>query len=90
MIPFDDTEFGKTLAEAFKANPEQTGKLVKLMIDGCEAIERFETNLAFARAAPFLPDTTPEEFEEAIDDARAAFGAMIDVFGEVLDIATAA
>lgn len=85
MIIVDDDDFEAAIRAAFASDPETATKVIALMVAGCEYIEKFEKALAVARdeCLAFTPD-----HDLALDEAHECFGAMIDIFGDILNIAT--
>lgn len=88
MLVIHDKDFEKAIRDAFGNDPVTATKLVELMSEGCEQIERFNTSLKFAREAPFSIDATPEDFEAALNEVHESFGLLVDIFGDLLNIAT--
>ena len=78
-----DTELERAIREALAANPQQAEQAIQLMVAGCEQVEEFEEALDHAAHA-----VSNEEHDYALGTARACFGNMIDIFGELLAIAT--
>lgn len=86
-IIIEDEDFAAALRAALAADPETAEAVVALMVEGCTQIEQFESALEFARAAPF--DHSDEaDFHAALNQAHASVGNLIDIFGDILELAT--
>lgn len=83
-----DKDFEDAIRKALAHDPKLAERCIALMVLGCDEIDKFEDYMAIARQAPFSEESSPQLFHAALDKARDAFGSLIDIFGELLAIAT--
>ena len=82
-MTFIDKDLEDSIRKALGADPKLAERVIKLMVRGCEKIEEFESTLEQIKS---LANRGPVSM--AAEHCRECMGDLIDIFGELIDIAT--